>query len=95
MDCTLLSSSVCGISKARILEWVAISFSGGLPNPKVKPASLALAGGWGAPITIYRHPKQEDEGKVENRKERLTPWKKDALSNSTRDGTKRKCQGKP
>ena len=27
MDCSLLGSSVHGISQARILEWVAISFS--------------------------------------------------------------------
>ena len=29
MDCTLPGSSVHGISQARILEWVAISFSRG------------------------------------------------------------------
>ena len=29
MDCGLTGSSVCGISRARILEWVAISFSRG------------------------------------------------------------------
>ena len=29
MDCSLLGSSVHGISQARILEWVAISSSGG------------------------------------------------------------------
>ena len=27
MDCRLVGSSVCGILQARILEWVAISFS--------------------------------------------------------------------
>ena len=27
MDCSLPGSSVCGISQARVLEWVAISFS--------------------------------------------------------------------
>ena len=27
MDCSLPGPSVCGISQARILEWVAISFS--------------------------------------------------------------------
>ena len=37
-------SSVHGISQARILEWVAISFSRGSSNPGVEPASLALAG---------------------------------------------------
>ena len=29
MDCSPPGSSVCGISQARILEWVAISFSRG------------------------------------------------------------------
>ena len=35
-------SSVCRISQARILEWVAISFSGDLPNPGIKPWSPTL-----------------------------------------------------
>ena len=30
VDCSLPVSSVCGISQARILEWVAISFSRGI-----------------------------------------------------------------
>ena len=29
MDCSLPGSSVCGIFQARVLEWVAISFSRG------------------------------------------------------------------
>ena len=32
-----------GILQARILEWVAMLFSGDLPDPGVKPASAALA----------------------------------------------------
>ena len=42
-------SSVHGISQARILEWVVISFSRDLPDPGIKPESLAspvLAGGF-------------------------------------------------
>ena len=35
-------SSVRGISWARILEWVAILFSGDLPNPRMKSVSPAL-----------------------------------------------------
>ena len=49
MNCSPPSSSVHGISQARILEWVAISFSRGLPNTEIKAASLespALAGGF-------------------------------------------------
>ena len=31
-----------GILQARILEWVAIPFPGGLPDPRIKPKSPAL-----------------------------------------------------
>ena len=37
-----LGSSVQGISQARILEWVTISFSGGLYDPGIKPTSPVL-----------------------------------------------------
>ena len=41
---SLPGSSVHGILQARILEWVVISFSGGLPDPGIKPTStVALA----------------------------------------------------
>ena len=39
MDCSLSGSSIHGILQARILEWVAIPFSGDLPDPGIKPAS--------------------------------------------------------
>ena len=38
--CHLLDSSVHGISQARILEWVAISFFRGSSPPGTEPASL-------------------------------------------------------
>ena len=41
MDCSPTGSSVHGIIQARILEWVAISFSRDIPNPGSKPKSLA------------------------------------------------------
>ena len=41
-DCSLPGFSVHGVFQARILEWVAISFSGDLPNPGVEPGSPAL-----------------------------------------------------
>jgi len=47
MDCSSPGFSVHGILQARILEWVAISYSGDLPNPGIEPMSLvspALAG---------------------------------------------------
>ena len=44
-------SSVHGISQARILEWVAISFSRALPNPGTEPSSPALAAGFFLPLS--------------------------------------------
>ena len=42
MDCSLPGSSIHGILQARILEWVAIPFSRGLPDPAMELASPAL-----------------------------------------------------
>ena len=48
MDCSLPGSSIHGILQARLLEWVAISFSrgssppGDLPNPGIEPRSPTL-----------------------------------------------------
>ena len=42
MDCSLQGSSVHGIFQARILEWVAISFSRGYPYLGIKPRSPPL-----------------------------------------------------
>ena len=42
MDCSLPGSSVHGIFQARVLEWVAISFSRRSSNPGIKPGSPAL-----------------------------------------------------
>ena len=45
MDCSPPGSSVRGILQAKILEWVAISFSkGDLPDQGIEPVSPALAG---------------------------------------------------
>ena len=47
MDCSPSGSSVHEIFQARILKWVAISYSRGLPYPGIEPVSLvspALAG---------------------------------------------------
>ena len=46
MDCSPPGSSVHGILQARILEWAAISSPGGLPNPVIETASLALQAGF-------------------------------------------------
>ena len=42
MDYSLSGSSVHVISQARILEWVAISFFRGSPDPRIVPVSHAL-----------------------------------------------------
>ena len=42
MDRSPPVSSVHGISQARVLEWVAISFSRNLPDPGIEPRSSAL-----------------------------------------------------
>ena len=39
MACSPPGYSVHGISQVRILEWVAVSFSGDLPNPRIEPVS--------------------------------------------------------
>ena len=44
MNCSLPGSFVHVISQARILEWVAISFPGDLPNAGMECKSPALAG---------------------------------------------------
>ena len=42
MNCSLPGSSIHGIFQARILEWVAISSPGDLPNPGIEPRSPSL-----------------------------------------------------
>ena len=44
MGCSPPGSSVHGILQARILEWIAKSFSRDLPDPGIEPQSPALAG---------------------------------------------------
>ena len=61
MDCSPMGSSVHGIIQARILEWVAISFSRDIPNSGIElksPVSLSLERGFfttetlgGSPLT--------------------------------------------
>ena len=56
MDCSQPGSSVHGILQERTLEWVAISFSGDLPDPGIEPEFLtfpALAGGFFTSSTIW------------------------------------------
>ena len=50
MDCSPPGSSV----QARIVEWVAFSFSGDLPSPGIKPGSPALHADFMYLFTFYR-----------------------------------------
>ena len=59
MDCSLPSSSIHGILQARILEWVAISFSRGSSRPRDRTQVSHIAGRrfnlWATrkPISLY------------------------------------------
>ena len=59
MDCSPPGSSVPGISQARVLEWVAISFSRGSSQPRDPTQVSCIAGGFftteppGKPICWY------------------------------------------
>ena len=44
MDCSLPSSSIYGIFQARVLEWVAISFSRGSSQPRDQTQVSRIAG---------------------------------------------------
>ena len=44
MDGSPAGSSVCEISQARLLEWVAVPSPGDLLDPGIEPESLSLAG---------------------------------------------------
>ena len=55
MDCSLSDSSVHGIFQARVLEWIAISFSRGPSSPRNQTRVSHIAG-----RCFYRLSHQED-----------------------------------
>ena len=63
MDCSLPGSSACGILQARILEWIAISFSRGSSQLRNRTRVSCIAGrfftNWAIreDLAIYRHNK--------------------------------------
>ena len=83
IDCSPPGSSVHRISQARILEWVAISFSGDLPDLGIKPMSSALAGRF---FTI------EPSGKP-SYSPLKSPVKHAALHNKRKEFLSHSCQG--
>ena len=69
MDCSLSGSSVHGISQARKLELVAISFSKGSSQPGIEPKSPVSSASqadslplshWESPKSRLVHPKEQD-----------------------------------
>ena len=79
MDISPPGTSVFGISQARILEWVAISFSRGLPHPGIGPPSPALQVDsfllslHTVGSAVYKQ-KKEDQGKDGTAKEDAVTW---------------------
>ena len=55
MDCSLPGSSLHGILEARVLEWVAISFSRGSSRPRDSINSLKTRGIDKATIVLYNN----------------------------------------
>jgi hypothetical protein len=53
MDCSPPDSSVHGILLASVLEWVAVPFSGDLPYPGIKSASLKSPASAGRIFKIF------------------------------------------
>ena len=55
MDCSPPGSSVHGFFQTRVLEWIAISFSGDLPDPGIEPGSPELQAD-SLPTELWRKP---------------------------------------
>ena len=82
MDCSLPGSSVHSNSQGGILEWVAISFPGDLPDPGIKPISLVFAGGF-LPLSqqgslndrlLEKYSSRSVKNMLEQRQGKLTIW---------------------
>ena len=87
MDCSLPGSSVHGISQARILEWVVISFSRGSAQPRDRTSFSCIGrqilyywATWEAPVGHYdlcyatqTYPSWQDQGLISDLKILLLP----------------------
>ena len=71
MDCSPPGSSLHGILQARILERVAISFSRGSSQPRIKPGSPALQAD-----SLLSEPLCWLKETVKKRKRQATDWRK-------------------
>ena len=66
MDCSPPGSSVYGISQARILEWVAISFSRKSSRPRDLTRVSCVAGSFFTAESLQMPIKKETESKIQN-----------------------------
>ena len=68
MDCSPPGSFVHGILQARILEWVAISYSKVLSDPGIEPKSPALQADslMSEPLEKLGHPKDTEKSEPPN-----------------------------
>ena len=71
MDCSLSGSSVHGIFQARVLEWIAISFSRGFSRPRNRTRVSFIAGGRFTVWATREAPKRESCSVVSDS---LRPW---------------------
>ena len=77
MDCSLPGSSVCGISQARILEWVAISFSRGSSWPRDWTHVSCIVGRcFTIQDCIFMGSKITVDSDCTHESKTLVPWKK-------------------
>ena len=80
MDCSLLGSSVPGISRARTLEWVVIPPPEDFPDPGTEPVSLtspALAhrffttsATWNAKVSLNKLSDRDETSLVKKKKKK-------------------------
>ena len=68
MECSLSGSSVHGIFQARVLEWIAISFSRGSSQPRNQSQVSRIAGRrftvWAMDPTKKRYPMSKGKGEA-------------------------------
>ena len=70
MDCSPPDSSVHGILRARILEWVAIPFSRGSSQPRDQTQVSHMAGGFFTSRATREAPSKGGRAKYKRQKER-------------------------
>ena len=92
MDCSTPGSSVHGIFQARVLEWVAISFSKGSsqPSDRIRVSHIA-----GRCFTIWATKRKTSTSALLTTPKPLTVWITTNCENSSRDGNTRPCDLPP